>query len=158
MKYLAFLALAFTFFLCACSSKVPYTLVNTPINPEPLDSSMQVVVVKASSVPVMPLEYKYLGTVETNANLGCSAGGTIDQLREKARDLGANVVYVKKIDEKTVYASTYAGGGLLWAVVLYPLNQKCLTLLADFIYAESPLITKLQEEEKNAMASKEGKE
>jgi hypothetical protein len=106
----------------------------------------------------MPLEYKYLGTVETNANLGCSAGGTIDQLREKARDLGANVVYVKKIDEKTVYVSTYAGGGLLWAVVLYPLNQKCLTLLADFIYAESPLITKLQEEEKNAMASKEGKE
>lgn len=148
MKYRLLFALATAFFLCACGSSVPYTLANTPKNPEPLDPSVPVVVVNGSSVPVLPFEYKYLGTIETEAAVGCSTDGTVEQLRKMARDVGANVVYVKKIDQDI--AIVYTG------VVM--MSSRCLTLLADFIYAEAPLITKWQEEEKKAMAAKEAKE
>ena len=65
-----------------------------------------------------------------------------------ARELGANLVYVKKID--TGIAFVYTG--------IVMMSSQCLTLLADFVYAESPLITKWQEEDKKAKANKEGKE
>lgn len=149
MKYRLLFAFAASLFLCACASSVPYTLAGTPKDPKPLDPSVPVVVVNASSVPVLPFEYTYLGTIETEASVGCSTGGTVEQLRKMGRELGANVVYVKKVD--TGIAFVYTG------VVM--MSSRCLTLLADFIYAEAPLITKWQEEDaKKAAESKEGKE
>lgn len=148
MKKLALAFGALAMFLLAACSSVPYTMTGTPKNPKPLDPSVQVVVVNAKSVPVLPFEYTYLGTIETEASVGCSTGGTVEQLRQMARELGANLVYVKKID--TGIAFVYTG--------IVMMSSQCLTLLADFIYAESPLITKWQEEDKKAKANKEGKE
>ena len=107
MKYRLLFAFAASLFLCACASSVPYTLAGTPKDPKPLDPSVPVVVVNASSVPVLPFEYTYLGTIETEASVGCSTGGTVEQLRKMGRELGANVVYVKKVD--TGIAFVYTG-------------------------------------------------
>lgn len=148
MRYFTLSILALLMFLLTSCASVPYTMTGTPKNPKPLDPSVEVVVVNAKSVPVLPFEYTYLGTIETEASVGCSTGGTVEQLRQMARELGANLVYVKKVD--TGIAFVYTG--------IVMMSSQCLTLLADFIYAESPLITKWQEEDKKAKAKKEGKE
>jgi hypothetical protein len=137
MKYLALISLVFSMFLFTSCASVPYTLTGAPKDPKPLDPSVRVVVVNAASVPVLPFEYKYLGTIQTEASVGCSTGGTLNQLRELAAGVGANVIYVKSLG--TGIAVMYTGVSMI--------TSSCLTLLADFVYAEAPLITKWQEEE-----------
>ena len=78
----------------------------------------------------------------------CSTGGTLDQLRKLAAEVGANVIYVKSLG--TSVAVMYTGVTMI--------TSNCLTLLADFIYAEAPLITKWQEDEIKAEAEKKEKE
>ena len=102
----------------------------------------------AGSVPVLPRDYTYLGTIETEASVGCSSGGTINQLRNMARDVGANVVYVKRVGSGV--AVLYTGFTVM--------ASNCLTLLADFIYADAPLIAKWQEEDKKAKTADGAKE
>ena len=140
MKYLALISLALSMFLLTSCGSVPYTLAGTPKNTKPLDPSIRVVVVNANSVPVLPFEYKYLGTIQTEASVGCSTGGTLNQLRKMAAEVGANVVYVKNVSSRV--AVMYTG------VVM--MSSNCLTLLADFVYAEAPLIAKWQEEDMKA--------
>lgn len=135
------------FLLTSCAS-VPYTMTGTPKDPKPLDPSVDVVVVNAGSVPVLPRDYTYLGTIETEASVGCSSGGTINQLRNMARDVGANVVYVKRVGSGV--AVLYTGFTVM--------ASNCLTLLADFIYADAPLIAKWQEEDKKAKTADGAKE
>ncbi len=148
MKFLALISLALSMFLFTSCASVPYTLTGTPKDAKPLDPSVRVIVVNAASVPVLPFEYKYLGTIQTEASVGCSTGGTLDELRKLAAEVGANVIYVKKLG--TSVAVVYTG------VVM--MSSKCLTLLADFVYAESPLIAKWQEDEIKAEAQTKGKE
>lgn len=148
MKYIAFVSLVLSMFLLTSCASVPYTLTGTPKDTKPLDPSVRVIVVNAASVPVMPFEYKYLVTVQTEASVGCSTGGTLDQLRKLAAEVGANVIYVKSLG--TSVAVMYTGVTMI--------TSNCLTLLADFIYAEAPLITKWQEDEIKAEAEKKEKE
>ena len=138
MKYIAIISLLLSMFLFASCASVPHTLIGAPKDAKPLDPSVRVVVVNAGSVPVLPFEYKYLGTIQTEASVGCSTGGPVEYLRKLAAEVGANVVYVKHVDTKMAYLYTQ----------YYVSSSQCLTLLADFIYAEAPLITKWQEEDK----------
>ena len=107
MKFLALISLALSMFLFTSCASVPYTLTGTPKDAKPLDPSVRVIVVNAASVPVLPFEYKYLGTIQTEASVGCSTGGTLDELRKLAAEVGANVIYVKKLG--TSVAVVYTG-------------------------------------------------
>jgi hypothetical protein len=77
-----------------------------------------------------------------SADLGVGAGA------QTARDVGANVVYVKRVGSGV--AVLYTGFTVM--------ASNCLTLLADFIYADAPLIAKWQEEDKKAKTADGAKE
>jgi hypothetical protein len=147
MKYLGLvLLITAALFLSACFAP-PHRSVGMPENPTPLDSLAQVVFVNAAIVPLLPPEFKYLGTVQTEADVGCSDAGTVGFLREEARRVGANIVYVKNAQTNTAFLYTQ------YMTTTY----HCLTLHVDLLYAEAPLITRWQEQIK-AAEEKEKKE
>ena len=144
MKYLGLvLLMTAALFLSACFAP-PHRSVGMPENPTPLDSLSQVVFVNAVVVPLLPPEFKYLGTVQTEADAGCSDGGTVGFLREEARRVGANIVYVKNAQTKTAFLYTQYTTSVF----------HCLTLHVDLLYAEAPLITRWQEQIKAAEEKK----
>lgn len=145
MKYFALVLLTFSaLFFSACFGP-PHQAIGLPENPTPLDSLSEVVFVNAVVVPVLPPEFKYLGTIQTEASSGCSDKGTVDFLRDEARRVGANIVYVKNSQTKTAFLYTQ----------YMTMVSHCLTLHVDLLYAEAPLITKWQEKVKAARAAKE---
>ena len=146
MKYLGLvLLMTAALFLSACFAP-PHRSVGMPENPTPLDSLSQVVFVNAAIVPLLPPEFKYLGTIQTEADAGCSDGGTVGFLRDEARRVGANIVYVKNAQTKTAFLYTQ------YTTTVF----HCLTLHVDLLYAEAPLITRWQEQI-NAAEEKEKK-
>lgn len=105
-----------------------------------LDSSVPVAFVLAKDVPVVPESATYRGTFETTSNDACTIDRMIDVTIEKARHVGANFVFAKRI--KDVYVpgtTTYAGG-----VVVTTAGRNCVTILADFYYAETPAQAKFE--------------
>ena len=113
-----------------------------------MPDSIPVLVVNAAKVPLLPQEYNYLGTIKTAAASGCSSDGTIAYLRTLARKVGANIVYVKKTDIELAFFYTQYGS----------MTSRCLTLIADFVYAEAPLISKWEEEVKKMESSRKAGE
>ena len=142
MRYIGLVFLVFfALSLSACFGP-PRHSIGLPENPTPLDSLSEVVFVSAGAIPVLPPEFNYLGTIQTEASSGCSDVGTIGFLRQEARRVGANIVYVKNAETKTAYLYTQYMTSI----------SHCLTLHVDLLYAEAPLITKWQEEIKAAKA------
>ncbi|MBQ2561738.1 MAG: hypothetical protein II565_14340 [Fibrobacter sp.] len=148
MRLVAFFSIVVVLLLCASCSYVPHTLLNGPKNPQPLPDSIPVLVINAASIPVVPQENTYLGTIKTGAKTGCTSDGTINYLRRLARSIGANIVYVKESDVKMVFVYTQFGS----------VTSHCLTLIADFLYAEAPVISKWEEEVKKLEESRKAKE
>ena len=144
MKYFGLVLLAFAALLLSACFAPPHRTVGMPENPTPLDSLSQVVFVNAVVVPLLPPEFKYLGTIQTEADAGCSDGGTVGFLREEARRVGANIVYVKNAQTKTAFLYTQYTTSVF----------HCLTLHVDLLYAEAPLITRWQEQIKAAEEKK----
>ena len=144
MKYLGLVLLTFAALLLSACFAPPHRTVGMPENPTPLDSLSQVVFVNAVVVPLLPPEFKYLGTIQTEADAGCSDGGTVGFLREEARRVGANIVYVKNAQTKTAFLYTQYTTSVF----------HCLTLHVDLLYAEAPLITRWQEQIKAAEEKK----
>lgn len=144
MKYLGLVLLTFAALLLSACFAPPHRTVGMPENPTPLDSLSQVVFVNAVVVPLLPPEFKYLGTIQTEADAGCSDGGTVGFLRDEARRVGANIVYVKNAQTKTAFLYTQYTTSVF----------HCLTLHVDLLYAEAPLITRWQEQIKAAEEKK----
>lgn len=144
MKYFGLVLLTFAALLFSACFAPPHRTVGMPENPTPLDSLSQVVFVNAVVVPLLPPEFKYLGTIQTEADAGCSDGGTVGFLREEARRVGANIVYVKNAQTKTAFLYTQYTTSVF----------HCLTLHVDLLYAEAPLITRWQEQIKAAEEKK----
>lgn len=137
MRFAAIFSIVTMLLFFASCSRVPHMLLNGPKNPQPLPDSVQVLFISAAKVPVVPQENVYLGTIKTGAAVGCSGEGTINYLRKLARQVGANIVYVKESDVTTIFYYNQFGGSQ---------TSRCLTLVADFMYAEAPLISKWGEE------------
>lgn len=131
--------------LSACSLKAKVLNAdNTGVTP--LDSSVPVAFVLAKNVPVVPESGIYRGTFETTSNDACTIDRMIDVTIEKARNVGANLIFAKQI--KDVYVpgtTTYVSG-----VVVTTAGKNCVTILADFYYAETPAQAKLQQDNQNA--------
>lgn len=142
MKYIGLVLLMFAALSLSACFGTPHHSLDLPDNPTPLDSQSEVIFVNARMVPVLPPEFNYLGTIQTEASSGCSDMGTIDFLRQEARRVGANIVYVKNAETRTAYLYTQYMTSV----------SRCLTLHVDLLYAEAPLITKWQEEVKASKA------
>lgn len=96
MKFLCHLFFAVCAFALAACSSAPYMLLNAPAKPTPLDSNAFVLVVNATEIPVIPQENTYLGTVETSGSGNC-VENSADELKNAARSVGANLVYIKDV-------------------------------------------------------------
>ena len=142
MKYIGLVLLMFAALSLSACVGTPHHTVGLPNNPTPLDSLSEVIFVNARAIPVLPPEFNFLGSILTEASSGCSDMGTIDFLRQEARRVGANIVYVKNAETKTAY---------LYTQYMTTVSH-CLTLHVDLLYAEAPLITKWQEQIKAAKA------
>ena len=148
MRFVALFSIVVLLLLCASCSRVPNVYIGGPKDPQPLPDSIPVLVVNAAKVPLLPQEYNYLGTIKTAAASGCSSDGTIAYLRTLARKVGANIVYVKKTDIELAFFYTQYGS----------MTSRCLTLIADFVYAEAPLISQWEEEVKKMESSRKAGE
>lgn len=137
MRFAAIFSIVTMLLFFASCSFVPHALLNAPKNPQPLPDSIPILFINAAKLPILPQEHVYLGTIRTGASSGCSDEGTINYLHRLARKLGANIVYVKESDVRTVYYYTQFGGSQ---------TSECLTLVADFLYSDAPLFIKWQEE------------
>ena len=127
---------------CSLNAKV-LNADNTGVTP--LDSSVPVAFVLAKDVPVVPESGIYRGTFETTSNDACTIDRMIDVTIEKARNVGANLIFAKRI--KDVYVpgtTTYVSG-----VVVTTAGKNCVTILADFYYAETPAQAKFQQKNQN---------
>ncbi|WP_143154648.1 MULTISPECIES: hypothetical protein [unclassified Fibrobacter] len=141
MKYCSVLLLAL--FVSACSFKAKVLNADNS-DVTPLDSRTPVAFVLAKEVPVVPENGIYRGTFETTSNDACTLDRMIDVTVEKARHAGANFIYAKRI--KDVYVpgtSTYVGGAFVTTA-----GRNCVTILADFYYAETPAQAKFVREQK----------
>lgn len=128
-KMIAIFLAAAAFVLVGCST--PYSLARVPKNTTLLDPSTPVAFVFAYDVPVAPPGAEYKGTIQTEEASWCSEKGTVETLKEKARSVGANLIYVKKINSVTGFLYTQ----------FYSQVYTCVLVLADFFYAESELQT-----------------
>ena len=132
--FFSLLLLFACFFFSACSSSA-YLMAGAPKNPTPLDSLAWVSFVSAAEVPVVPENGKYLGTIETTGSTACSADAVTRFLTQKARSLGANLVYVKKSEETAMV--TY--------VAYTTMSQKCTAVVADFFYVNTGAQAKIKQ-------------
>ena len=115
----------------------------------PLDARTPVSFVLAQEVPVVPEDAIYRGTFETSSNDACTIDKMIDVTLEKARHAGANLVFAKRIKEVYVPGTTTYIGGVAGAMVSTS-GRHCVTILADFYFAETPAQAKHEREGQEA--------
>lgn len=146
MKFLALLFLSLMLFcLNACSFKAKVLNADNS-GVTPLDSRVPVAFVLAKDVPVVPESGIYRGTFETTSNDACTIDKMVEVTIEKARSVGANFVFAKRV--KDVYVpgtTTYVAG-----TVVSTAGRTCVTILADFYYAETPAQAKFEQENKSS--------
>ncbi|MBR6124625.1 hypothetical protein B7990_04515 [Fibrobacter sp. UWB4] len=126
MKFVESLfAIAALLVFSACSS-TPHTLVGNPVNPKPLSKDDLVRIVDATEIPVVPENSTYLGTMQTEPSADCSVENTAELLVEKARSLGANMVYIKNV--KTI--------NFIYSNGMMTMSRICKVALVDYFNVE----------------------
>ena len=125
MKMKLFLLLACTFILGACGS-TPHTLVPSYVKLKPLSQEDLVRIVDATQVPVVPENSLYLGTMQTEGSPDCSFEKTAQLMIEKARSLGANLVYINKV--KTI--------NFVYSTGVFTTSRQCDVALVDYLNVE----------------------
>ena len=123
IKFVLLMACALAF--AACSS-TPHTLVGTPVKPKPLSLEDVVHIVDATEIPVIPENSTYLGTMQTQGSSECSVENTSQLLIEKARALGANLVYIKNV--KTI--------NFVYSTGMLTVSRPCKVVLVDYLNVE----------------------
>ncbi|MCF0224580.1 MAG: hypothetical protein HUK20_09935 [Fibrobacter sp.] len=122
MKYLGIL---FGVLVLAACSSTSYMGLMPEEKVEPLPANAKVGFLYALEVPMVPESAIYLGTIQTNVNVQCTALEATRFLEGEARRQGSNLVFVKNVREQIVV--TYVGQTTV--------SHTCTTILADF-YAE----------------------
>ncbi|SHJ47378.1 hypothetical protein [Fibrobacter sp. UWP2] len=112
--------------LAGCGSSANLVMI-TYDHFEPLSKEDKLLIVDATVVPVTPTNSVPIATITTNPETQCSVEAAMDFLVVKARELGANVLFVKKLQNMTVYRSYGVYGGTM---------KKCEAFVADFLYVK----------------------
>lgn len=143
MRFISVILMGLALFLMnACSFKAQ--VMNADKDVTPLDSRTPVAFVLAKDIPVVPENGIYRGTFETTSMDACTLDKMIDVTLEKARNAGANFVFAKRIKDVYVPGTTTFVGG----VAVSTSGRNCVTILADFYYAETPAQAKLEQDQK----------
>ena len=152
MKYFVFFLFSvLLLFLNACALRGRVLNAdNTGVSP--LDSSIPVAFVLAKDVPVVPENGIYRGTYKTTSIDACTIERMIVVTVKKARGVGANLVFAKRIEEFYIPGTTaYIDGHSVTTA-----GRNCVTILADFYYAETPAQVKLQRNNQNSLEQNKG--
>lgn len=126
MKIVGNLFIVACFLLLSACGSTPHTLVGNPVNPKPLTQEDLVRVVDAVEIPVVPENSTYLGTMQTEGSPECTDEKTAQLLIEKARSLGANLVYIKK---EQIIDFVYSTG-------VFTMSRRCRVVLVDYYNIE----------------------
>ena len=111
--------------LAGCGSNAKLVKNDTKKFP-PLAEDAQVVFLYAPVTPVVPENAEYISTLETNMATQCKTEEVVPFLEKSAREQGANLVFVKKV-EKRVYVQTYYVG-----VAVMSRSKNCEVFIVDF--------------------------
>lgn len=125
MKMKLFLLLSSAFILVACGS-TPHTLVESSVKFQSLSQEDLVRIVDATEIPVIPENSTYLGTMQTEGSADCSVEKTAQLMIEKARSLGANMVYIKKV--QTI--------NFVYSTGMFTSSRQCNVALVDYLNVE----------------------
>jgi len=93
---------------------------------EPLKPDAKVAFLFATNVPLVPEKAEHVATMENNMETHCSADEAMPFFEEKARELGANVVFVKSYERRILVHTYYTG------VTAMTTTKNCEVLLVDF--------------------------
>ncbi len=129
MKRFAFLMIvvsAIFFFITACSS-TEYMVRYSDEKRAPLDSLTKVSFIYGPELPIIPENTELVAVMQTNTNSDCKVDDAVAALENAARELGADLVFVKKYENKIVSRGFYAGG------IYVSRMEECQVLTADLL-------------------------
>lgn len=121
--------------LSACSGGI--AVLESPKMVTPLDPSAEVSFVVGAEMPVIPENSRYIGTIETSAESGCTVASLLTVLENRAREVGANFVFIKTVGKVNVVR-----GYMVYTV------HTCLSVVADLMYTENPVYSNISKDSK----------
>ena len=111
--------------LMGCGSNA-YLVMNKPQAREPLKPDANVAFVYATKVPVVPEFAEHVATMENNMETHCTADEALLFFDQRARELGANLVFVESYERRVLVHTYYAG------VTAMTSTKNCEVFLVDF--------------------------
>lgn len=128
MKYAFYLILAAALLglFSACSSK-EFLVMNSTEKRTPLDSNAVVNFIYGPEIPIIPENAELVAVMQTNTNTNCSLESDIEALRNTAREIGADLVFIKKNEGIRITRQTFVGS------VVTTSTYDCQVLTADLL-------------------------
>ncbi|MCF0222515.1 MAG: hypothetical protein HUK19_09495 [Fibrobacter sp.] len=123
MRFLFFAFLAVAMLFSGCASSSSNIVFDDVTKRKPLAPEDKLNIAFATDLPFVPENSVSIATVRTDPEAQCSAEDAMGFLKKKARQLGANLLYVKKVE--THYIFYYLG--------FVSMTRECQVLYADFL-------------------------
>jgi len=89
----------------------------------PLSENDKLSIAFATDIPVIPENATSIATVRTDPEAQCSGEAAMNFLTSKARQLGANLLYVKKVEIRYI----------AYTIGFVTTTKRCQVLYADFL-------------------------
>ena len=113
--------------LAACGSNANLVM-NDVKKRDPLPMDAEVIWLKGAMVPVVPENAEFVATIENNMDTQCTLDDIVPFYNERAREIGANLIFVKQNVKKKHIKSTYSGNMVIMHSIV------CDAVLVDFYF------------------------
>lgn len=127
MKPIAVLMMAVAAILFSACSSNEFLVMDSAKKRAPLDPQTQVRFIYAPEIPVIPENTEFIAVMNTNVNSDCNMDDAVRALESAAREVGADLVFVKKYEDQTVSRGVYLGK------VYMSHTETCSVLTADLL-------------------------
>ena len=111
--------------LAGCGSNANLVL-NDMRQRDPLPENAEVIWLYGALVPIVPADAEFVATIENNMDTHCHAEDIAPFYNKRARELGANLIFVKRDVKKEHVVSTYMGTAVVMHTII------CDDILVDF--------------------------
>lgn len=112
-------------FLLGCGASNAKLVVET--NKSSLPEDTPVAFIFAPEIPIIPETSELVATMETNMSTQCTSDQIVPFLERRARELGANLVFVKSVQNKVLVQTHYMGA------VVMTTTKNCQEFIVDFL-------------------------
>lgn len=126
-KAILLLAALIAFALFTACSSTEFLVLNDHKKRTPLDTISQVRFIYAPATPVIPENVELVGVMMSNTGTDCSAEEAVGAIAKTAKDLGADLVFVKEFKDVLVDKGYYNGTTYMSNIV------HCQVLTADLL-------------------------